>query len=141
MDIKTTRADFNGSIILGQGYCSNIWSFFKYDLNIKSDNYYNSGCYGWNYSIKCLNNTLKDLNYNVYIVNSYRNEPTRNKTINYKLIDAYFDKIIKNYKKKVEKINWREKEKINKQYIKRITKKLNEIIYNCYIKEQGKWEQ
>ena len=136
MDIKTTRADFNGSIILGQGYCSNIWSFFKYDLNIKSDNYYNCGYYGWNYSIKCLNNTLKDLNYNVYIVNSYRNEPSRNKTINYKLIDAYFNKIIKNYKKKVEKINWRDKEKINKQYIKRITKKLNEIIYNCYNKEK-----
>lgn len=135
MDIKTTRADFNGSIILGQGYCSNIWSFFKYDLNINSDNYYNCGCYGWNYSIKCLNNTLKDLNYNVYIVNSYRNEPTRNKTINYKLIDAYFDKIIKNYKNKVEKINWRDKEKINKQYIKRITKKLNQIIKDSYNKE------
>ena len=51
-------------------------------------------------------------------------------------IDDYFDKIIKNYKKKVEKIDWRDKEKINKQYIKRITKKLNEIIYNCYNKEK-----
>ena len=141
MDIKTTRADFNGSIILGQGYCSNIWSFFKYDLNIKSDNYYNCGYYGWNYSIKCLNNTLKDLKYDVYIIDAYRNSPSRDSKINYNLIDAYFDKIIKNYKKKIEKINWREKEKINKQYIKRITKKLNEIIYNCYIKEQGKWEQ
>ena len=136
MDIKTTRADFNGSIILGQGYCSNIWSFFKYDLNIKSDNYYNCGCYGWNYSIRSLNNTLKGLKYDVYIIDAYRNEPSRNKTINYKLIDKYFDKIIKNYKKKVEKINWRDKEKINKQYIKRITKKLNEIIYNCYNKEK-----
>ena len=29
MDIKTTRAEFNGSIILGQGYCSNIWSFLN----------------------------------------------------------------------------------------------------------------
>ena len=115
--------------------------FFKYDLNIKSDDYYNSGCYGWNYSIRSLNNTLKDLHYNVYVINSYRNEPSRNKTINYKLIDAYFDKIIKNYKNKVEKIDWREKQKINKQYIKRITKKLNQIINNSYEKEQGKWEQ
>ena len=136
MDIKTTRVDFNGSIILGQGYCSNIWSFFKYDLNIKSDNYYNCGCYGWNYSIKCLNNTLRGLKYDVYIIDAYRNEPSRNKTINYKLIDKYFDKIIKNYKKKVGKINWRDKEKINKQYIKRITKKLNKIINDSYNKEK-----
>ena len=128
MDIKTTRADFNGSIILGIGSSVNIYDFFKYDLNIESNNYYNSGCYGWNYSIR----TLKDLNYDVYIIDYYRNEPSRNKTINYKLIDAYFDKIIKNYKNKVDKLGWREKEKINKQYIKRITKKLNEIIYSCY---------
>lgn len=67
MDIKTTRADFNGSIILGIGSNSNIYDFFKYDLNIKSDNYYNSGCYGWNYSIRSLNNTLKGLKYDVYI--------------------------------------------------------------------------
>lgn len=132
MDIKTTRADFNGSIILGIGSSIDIYNFFKYDLNIVSDNYYNSGCYGWNYSIRSLNNTLKDLNYDVYIIDYYRNEPSRNKTINYKLIDAYFDKIIKNYKNKVEKIDWREKQKINKQYIKRITKKLNTIISNCY---------
>ncbi len=138
MDIKTTRAEFNGSIILGIGSSLNIYDFFTYDLNIKSDNYYNSGCYGWNYSIRSLNNTLKDLNYDVYIIDAYRNEPSRNKTINYKLIDKYFDKIIKNYKNKVDKLGWREKEKINKQYIKRITKKLNEIIYNCYNKEQGK---
>lgn len=138
MDIKTTRAEFKDSIILGQGYCSNIWNFLKYDLNIKSDNYYNCGCYGWNYSVKCLNNTLKDLHYNVFVINSYRNEPSRNKTINYKLIDAYFDKIIKNYKNKVDKLGWREKEKINKQYIKRITKKLNQIINDSYNKEQGK---
>ena len=138
MDIKTTRADFNGSIILGIGSNINIYNFFTYDLNIKSNNYYNAGCYGWNYSIKSLNNTLKDLNYDVYIIDAYRNEPTRNKIINYELIDTYFDKIIKNYKKKVEKINWREKQKINKQYIKRITKKLNEIISNCYNKEQEK---
>lgn len=132
MDIKTTRADFNGSIILGQGYCSDIYNFFYYDLNIKSDNYYNCGYYGWNYSIKCLNSTLNNLHYNVYIINAYRNSPSRDKRINYKLIDAYFDKIIKNYKNKVEKLGWREKQKINKQYIKRITKKLNEIISNCY---------
>lgn len=141
MDIKTTRADFNGSIILGIGSNSDILNFFMNDLNIKSDNYYNAGTFGWNFSLYELNNTLKDLNYNVYIIDYYRNEPSRNKTINYKLIDAYFNKIIKNYKKKVEKIDWRDKEKINKQYIKRITKKLNQIIYNCYNKEQGKWEQ
>ena len=137
MDIKTTRAEFNGSIILGIGSHSNLYNFFKYDLNIKSDNYYNYGCYGWNYSIRSLNNTLKDLNYDVYIIDYYRNEPSRNKTINYKLIDAYFDKIIKNYKNKVDKLGWRGKEKINKQYIKRITKKLNKIINDSYNKEQG----
>ena len=136
MDIKTTRADFNGSIILGIGSTLNIYDFFKYDLNIKSDNYYNSGCYGWNYSIRNLNNTLRGLKYDVYIIDAYRNSPSRDSKINYKLIDNYFNKIIKNYKKKVEKIDWREKEKINKQYIKRITKKLNEIIYTCYNKEK-----
>ena len=136
MDIKTTRAEFNGSIILGIGSTLNIYDFFKYDLNIKSDNYYNSGCYGWNYSIRSLNNTLKGLKYDVYIIDAYRNSPSRDSKINYKLIDNYFKKIIKNYKNKVEKIDWREKEKINKQYIKRITKKLNEIIYNCYNKEK-----
>ena len=136
MDIKTSRADFNGSIILGIGSNSNIYNFFKYDLNIKSDNYYNSGCYGWNYSIRSLNNTLKGLKYDVYIIDYYRNSPSSDERINYKLIDNYFNKIIKNYKKKVEKIDWREKQKINKQYIKRITKKLNEIIYNCYNKEK-----
>lgn len=141
MDIKTTRADFNGSIILGIGSSVNIYNFFKYDLNIESNNYYNSGCYGWNYSIRSLNNTLKDLNYNVYIIDYYRNNPSRDKRINYKLIDKYFDKIIKNYKNKVKKIDWREKQKINKQYIKRITKKLNQIINNSYEKEQWKWEQ
>ena len=136
MDIKTTRADFNGSIILGIGSTLNIYDFFKYDLNIKSDNYYNSGCYGWNYSIRSLNNTLKGLKYDVYIIDAYRNSPSRDSKINYKLIEKYFDKIIKNYKKKVEKINWRDKEKINKQYIKRITKKLNEIINDSYNKEK-----
>lgn len=138
MDIKTTRADFNGSIILGIGSNTDIYNFFKYDLNIESNNYYNCGCYGWNYSIRSLNNTLKDLKYDVYIIDYYRNEPSRNKTINYKLIDNYFKKIIKNYKKKAEKIDWREKQKINKQYIKRITKKLNKIISDSYSKEQGK---
>lgn len=132
MDIKTTRAEFNGSIILGIGSTINIYDFFKYDLNIESDNYYNSGCYGWNYSIRSLNNTLKDLNYDVYIIDYYRNEPSRSKIINYKLIDKYFNKIIKNYKKKVDRMSWNEKQKINKQYIKRITKKLNTIISNCY---------
>ena len=136
MDIKTTRADFNGSIILGIGSTLNIYDFFKYDLNIKSDNYYNCGYYGWNYSIRRLNNTLKGLKYDVYIIDAYRNSPSRDSKINYKLIDNYFKKIIKNYKNKVEKIDWRDKEKINKQYIKRITKKLNEIIYNCYNKEK-----
>lgn len=135
MDIKTTRADFNGSIILGIGSSVNIYDFLKYDLNIESNNYYNSGCYGWNYSIRSLNNTLKDLNYDVYIIDYYRNNPSRDKRINYKLIDKYFYKIIKNYKKKIEKIDWREKEKINKQYIKRITKKLNKIINDSYNKE------
>ena len=135
MDIKTTRADFNGSIILGIGSTLNIYDFFKYDLNIKSDNYYNCGYYGWNYSIRRLNNTLKGLKYDVYIIDAYRNSPSRDSKINYKLIDNYFKKIIKNYKNKVEKIDWRDKEKINKQYIKRITKKLNQIIYDCYNKE------
>ena len=132
MDIKTSRADFNGSIILGQGYCSNIWSFFKYDLNIKSDNYYNSGCYGWNYSIRSLNNTLKGLKYDVYIIDAYRNSPVRDSKINYNLIDKYLDRVIKNYNKKVDRFNWRKKQKLNEKYIKRITKKLNEIISNCY---------
>ena len=94
MDIKTTRADFNGSIILGIGSNSNIYDFFKYDLNIKSDNYYNCGYYGWNYSIRSLNNTLRGLKYDVYIIDYYRNSPSRDSKINYKLIDAYFDKII-----------------------------------------------
>lgn len=136
MDIKTTRADFNGSIILGIGSSLNIYDFFKYDLNIKSDNYYNSGCYGWNYSIRSLNNTLKGLKYDVYIIDYYRNNPSSDKRINYKLIDNYFKKIIKNYNKKVDRWNYQEKQKLNKQYIKRITKKLNEIIYNCYNKEK-----
>ena len=134
MDIKTTRAEFNGSIILGIDN-ANIYNFFKYDLNIKSDNYYNAGCYGWNYSIYELNNTLKDLSYNVYVIDYYRNNPSRDSKINYKLINKYLDRVIKNYKNKVKKIDWREKQKINKQYIKRITKKLNEIIYSCYNKE------
>lgn len=132
MDIKTTRADFNGSIILGIGSSINIYDFFKYDLNIESNNYYNSGCYGWNYSIRSLNNTLKDLNYDVYIIDYYRNTPTRDNKINYKLIDNYFKKIIKNYNKKVDRFNWREKQKLNEKYINRITKKLNTIISNCY---------
>lgn len=136
MDIKTTRAEFNGSIILGIGSSLNIYDFFKYDLNIKSDNYYNSGCYGWNYSIRSLNNTLKGLKYDVYIIDYYRNNPSSDKRINYKLIDNYFKKIIKNYNKKVDRWNYQEKQKLNKQYIKRITKKLNEIIYNCYNKEK-----
>ena len=137
MDIKTTRADFNGSIILGIDN-TNIYNFFKYDLNIKSDNYYNAGCYGWNYSIYELNNTLKDLNYNVYVINYYRNNPSRDSKINYKLINKYLDRVIKNYNKKVDRWNYQEKQKLNKQYIKRITKKLNEIIYSCYHKEQGR---
>ena len=132
MDIKTTRADFNGSIILGIGSNSNIYNFFKYDLNIKSDNYYNSGCYGWNYSIRSLNNTLKGLKYDVYIIDAYRNSPVRDSKINYNLIDKYLDRVIKNYNKKVDRFNWREKQKLNEKYIKRITKKLNEIISNCY---------
>ena len=132
MDIKTTRADFNGSIILGIGSNSNIYDFFKYDLNIKSDNYYNSGCYGWNYSIRILNNTLKGLKYDVYIIDAYRNSPVRDSKINYNLIDKYLDRVIKNYNKKVDRFNWREKQKLNEKYIKRITKKLNEIISNCY---------
>ena len=137
MDIKTTRADFNGSIILGIGSNSNIYNFFKYDLNIKSDNYYNCGCYGWNYSIRSLNNTLRGLKYDVYIIDAYRNSPVRDSKINYNLIDKYLDRVIKNYNKKVDRwMNWNEKQKINKQYIKRITKKLNEIIYNCYNKEK-----
>ena len=136
MDIKTTRADFNGSIILGIGSNSNIYNFFKYDLNIKSDNYYNCGCYGWNYSIRSLNNTLKGLKYDVYIIDAYRNSPVRDSKINYNLIDKYLDRVIKNYNKKVDRwMNWNEKQKINKQYIKRITKKLNQIINNSYEKE------
>ena len=71
----------------------------------------------------------------MYVINYYRNNPSRDKRINYKLINKYLDRVIKNYNKKVEKLSWREKQKINKQYIKRITKKLNEIIYNCYHKE------
>lgn len=141
MDIKTTRAEFNGSIILGQGYENDIFKFFYYDLNIKSNNYYNRGYFGWNYSIYELNNTLSDLKYNVFVINAYRNSPTQNNRIDYKLINKYLDRVIRNYNKKVDRWNYQEKEKINKQYIKRITKKLNEIIYSCYNKEQGKWEQ
>lgn len=141
MDIKTTRAEFNGSIILGQGYENDIFKFFYYDLNIKSNNYYNRGYFGWNYSIYELNNTLSDLKYNVFVINAYRNSPTQNNRIDYKLINKYLDRVIRNYNKKVDRWNYQEKEKINKQYIKRITKKLNEIIYSCYNKDQGKWEQ
>lgn len=136
MDIKTTRADFNGEIILGIGSNSDILKFFMNDLNIKSDNYYNAGTFGWNFSLYELNNTLKDLNYNIYIIDAYRNSPARNNNINYNLINKYLDRVIKNYNKKVDRWNYQEKEKINKQYIKRITKKLNEIIYNCYSKEK-----
>ena len=89
MDIKTTRAEFNGSIILGIGSNSDILHFFMNDLNIKSDNYYNSGSFGWNFSLYELNNTLKDLNYDVYIIDAYRNSPSRNSNINYNLIDTY----------------------------------------------------
>ena len=136
MDIKTTRADFNGSIILGIGSNSDILNFFMNDLNIKSDNYYNAGIFGWNFSLYELNNTLKDLNYDVYIIDAYRNSPSRNSNINYNLINKYLDRVIKNYNKKVDRFNWREKQKLNEKYIKRITKKLNEIISNCYNKEK-----
>lgn len=132
MDIKTTRADFDGSIILGIGSNSDILNFFMNDLNIKSDNYYNAGIFGWNFSLYELNNTLKDLNYDVYVIDAYRNIPARNSNINYNLINKYLDRVIKNYNKKVDRFNWREKEKLNKKYIKRISKKLNEIISNCY---------
>ena len=136
MDIKTTRAEFNGSIILGIGSNSDILNFFMNDLNIKSDNYYNAGNFGWNFSLYELNNTLKDLNYDVYIIDAYRNSPSRNSNINYNLINKYLDRVIKNYNKKVDRFNWREKQKLNEKYIKRITKKLNEIISNCYNKEK-----
>ena len=128
MDIKTTRADFNGSIILSRGYCDKIYNFFYYDLRIRSDNYYNCGYYGWNYSIYTLNNTLNKLHYSVYVINAYRNTPTRAKYINYERINKYFDRVIKNYNAKVKELSWRETEKIRKQYINRITKKLNQFI-------------
>ena len=128
MDIKTNRNDFNNSIILGSGYCDKIYNFMYYDMRINSDNYYNCGYYGWNYSIYTLNNTFHKLHYKVYVINAYRNTPTKANYINYERINKYFDKIIKNYNKKVNNLGWREIEKVRKQYINKITKKLNSFI-------------
>lgn len=132
MDFKATRAEFNGSIIINQGYCDEIYNFIHYTLNNHSDNFYNYGLYGWNRSIYSLNETFNKLNYNVYIISSYRNQPTRNTKINYNEIEKYFSKIIKNYKVKAEKLDYYEKQKLNKIYINKITKKLNEIIEKSY---------
>lgn len=128
MDIKTNRNDFNGSIILSRGYCDKIYNFLYYDLHIKSDNFYNCGLYGWNYSLYSLNTTFNKLKYNVYVINAYRNTPTRANYINYERIEKYFAKIIKNYEKKTSNLGWRETEKVRKQYINKITKKLNLLI-------------
>ena len=124
MDFKATRAEFNGSIIINRRSNDEIYNFIHYTLNNHSDNYYNCGYYGWNWSIYSLNTTFNKLNYNVYIISSYRNQPTRN----YNEIEKYFSKIIKNYKAKAEKLDYYEKQKLNKIYINKITKKLNEII-------------
>lgn len=128
MDIKTTNKEFNNSIILNRGYCDEIYNFLYYGLNIQSDNFYNSGVYGWNYSIRSLNRTLPELRYNVYIISAYRNSPRRANYINYKRIEKYFSRIIANYKKVEKSKSWRELEKVKTQYKKRITKKLNEWI-------------
>ena len=128
MDFKATRAEFNGSIIINSRSNDEIYNFIYYTLNNHSDNYYNYGYYGWNRSIRELNRTFDKLNYNVYIISGYRNQPTRNAKINYNEIEKYFSKIIKNYKAKAEKLDYYEKQKLKKVYINKITKKLNEII-------------
>lgn len=132
MEFKTTRKDFENAIIINQGYCDKIYNFIYYTLNNQSDNFYNFGYYGWNWSIYNLNKTFKKLKPYVFIINSYRNEPARNKRINYKEIEKYFNRIIKNYNNKVEKMGYKEQEKLRKIYINRISKKLNEIIEKSY---------
>jgi hypothetical protein len=99
-----------------------------YDLNIKSDNFYNHGYYGWNWSIYSLNRTFPKLKFNVYVINAYRSTPTPNGHINYNRIEKYFNRVIANYNKKVNSMNWTEKQKLNKKYISAITKKLNQFL-------------
>lgn len=134
MEFKTTRKDFENAIIINQGYCDKIYNFIYYTLNNQSDNFYNYGYYGWNRSIYNLNKTFKKLKPYVFIINSYRNAPARNERINYNKIEKYFDRIIKNYNNKIEKIGYKEGEKLRKIYINRISKKLNEIIEESYNK-------
>lgn len=114
MEFKTTRKDFENAIIINQGYCDKIYNFIYYTLNNQSDNFYNCGYYGWNRSIYNLNKTFKKLKPYVFIINSYRNAPARNERINYKEIEKYFNRIIKNYNNKIEKIGYKEGEKIKK---------------------------
>ena len=128
MDIKTNKKDFDGCIILSSGYCGEIYNFLYYDLNINSDNFYSCGVYGWNWSIYSLNRTLPGLRYNIYTISAYRNSPRKAAYINYERINAYFKKVIANYKKAKEGKTWRECEKLKKIYIPRITKKLNLLI-------------
>lgn len=132
MEFNATRNDFNNSIIINRGYCSKIFNFIYYTLNNNSEIYYNYGYYGWNWSIYNLNNTFNKLRYNVYIINSYRNAPTRNRQINYNEIEKYFNRIIKNYDVKSKNLTYKEEEKLKKVYINRISKKLNEIISKSY---------
>lgn len=132
MEFNATRNDFKNSIIINRGYCSKIFDFIYNTLNNNSETYYNYGYYGWNWSIYKLNNTFNKLRYNVFIINSYRNEPTRNKKINYNEIEKYFNRIIKNYYIKSEKLTYKEEQKLKKVYINKITKKLNEIIEKSF---------
>ena len=132
MELNTTIKDFENTIIINQGYCDKIYNFIYYDLLNKSDNYYNYGYYGWNWSIYELNKTFNKLRYNVYIINSYRNAPKRDKRIKYNEIEKYFTRIIKNYNSKINSISYEDIEKLRKSYINKITKKLNEIIDKSY---------
>ena len=126
MDIKTTRESFNDSIILGGGYCCKIYNFFHYDLSNKSNNYYNCGYYGWNWSIEELD--LIGLKHHVYIINTYRNSPRKWAAVNYERLESKLLQIIKQYDKIADGKSWGELDKIKKRYRNRIVKILNNYI-------------
>lgn len=134
MSIRVNRRDFEGKIILGRGYCNKIYNFIHYDLNNRSDNFYNDGVYGWNFSIEEMNISFGDLKQLVYIVNGYRNIPYRAGWVDYDRIDNYFNRIIKNFNKKTD--NYCDLYKLRKTYIKRITKKLNKFLSEDWEKMQ-----